>query len=112
MIPRVQTLLRITETAPFLERKFNCWSAAITKKHRATYLRTYPVSLVFANGSTINIQYHEPRRIIKLPVDLSLLTDAERKAKIESRKQKTKIKIQEEIEDDFDEDKYIKLSNR
>ena len=112
MIPRIQTLLKMTETTPFLGRKFSCWTAAITKKHRTTYLRTYPVFLVFPNGSSINIQYHEPRRIIRLPVDISLLSEAERKAKIESRKQKTKVKLQDELEDDFDEDKYLKLSNR
>ena len=76
------------------------------------YLRTYPVSLVLPDGSSIDIQYHEPRKIIRLPYDISLLSEAERKARIESRKPKTKVKIQEEIEDDFDENRYLKYSNR
>lgn len=41
-------------------------SASITKVHRQTYTRTYPTIVVLSDGSTINIRYHEPRKIIKV----------------------------------------------
>ncbi|CAO1426463.1 unnamed protein product [Diamesa serratosioi] len=83
-------------------------TAAITKVHRAIYARTYPTILVNPDGSSVNIRYHEPRKIIKLPFDLSSLTDAERKARIEKRKPKRQIKIEAEVEDNFSAKKYMK----
>lgn len=41
-------------------------TAAITKVHRLIYCRMYPTLLVQPDGSTINIRYHEPRRIIRV----------------------------------------------
>lgn len=93
-------------------RELNCWTAAITKKHRKTYERTYPTILVHPDGSSINIQYYEPRKIVVLPLDLSTLSEAERRARIERRKPKTIVKIEEELEDDFDEDRYVNMKRR
>lgn len=59
------------------------------------------------DGSTFSIRYHEPRAIIKLPVDLSLLSEAERKARIEKRKPRRKIRIDDEIADTFSAGKYL-----
>ncbi|KAK0075650.1 hypothetical protein PV325_006597 [Microctonus aethiopoides] len=95
-----------------LYRQLNCWTAGITKKHRKVYERTYPVHLVHPNGSTINIQYHEPRKIIKLPLDLNKLSNAEREALLEKRKPRTKIIITEDIDDDYDESRYINYNRR
>lgn len=47
-------------------RAFNSNASAITKIHRATYARTYPVVVVLPNGATINVKYHEPRKIIQV----------------------------------------------
>lgn len=47
-------------------RYFNSNIAAVTKVHRETYTRTYPTTVVLADGSSINIRYHEPRKIIKV----------------------------------------------
>ena len=38
--------------------------ASITKCCRAVYARSYPTALVFDDGSSVNIRYHEPRKII------------------------------------------------
>ncbi|KAH0549628.1 39S ribosomal protein L55, mitochondrial [Cotesia glomerata] len=95
-----------------LRRQFNCWTANVTKKHRKNYERTYPTVLVHPNGSTINIQYFEPRKIIKLPLDLSVLSEQERKLILERRKPKSKVKIEEEVEDDFDQNKYLRFARR
>ncbi|XP_052867716.1 39S ribosomal protein L55, mitochondrial-like [Anopheles cruzii] len=84
-------------------------SAAVVKVHRSIYSRRYPTMVVFPDGATINISYHEPRRIIKLPLDLSLLSEAERKARIEKRKPKQKIVIEDDVEEDtFNANKYLK----
>ncbi|XP_035891556.1 39S ribosomal protein L55, mitochondrial [Anopheles stephensi] len=87
-------------------------SAAIVKVHRSIYARRYPTVMVLPNGATINLSYHEPRRIIKLPLDLSLLTEAERKARIEKRKPKLKIRIDDDVEDTFNANKYLKYMKK
>ncbi|XP_046828476.1 39S ribosomal protein L55, mitochondrial [Vespa crabro] len=101
-------LLRISRFKPILARNLNCWTAAITKKHQNVYVNTYPTILVFPDGSSINIEYNEPRKIIVLPLNISELSEEEQKIKINSRRLKTKIVLAEEQEDDFDEMKYIK----
>ncbi|XP_053658521.1 39S ribosomal protein L55, mitochondrial [Anopheles marshallii] len=83
-------------------------TAAIVKVHRSIYARRYPTVVVLPNGATINLSYHEPRKIIKLPLDLSLLSEAERKARIEKRKPKQKIRIDDDVEDTFNANKYLK----
>lgn len=46
---------------------------------------------------------------MQLPLDLSTLSEAERMARLERRKPKKKVKIEEDIEDDFDARKYVHL---
>lgn len=65
--------------------------------------------MVLPDGATINIHYKEPRKIIKLPLDLSTLSDEERQARLQRRKPKKKIIIEEDIEDNFDANKYSHL---
>ncbi|KAF7269645.1 hypothetical protein GWI33_017327 [Rhynchophorus ferrugineus] len=83
-------------------------SASITRPHRLTYTRTFPTTLVQPDGATFIIRYPEPRQIIKLPLNIWTLSEAERKAKIEARKPKKKVVFEEEIEDSFDSTKYLK----
>lgn len=45
-------------------RRLNALSAAITKPHRYTHVRTYPTILVNSDGSSYNIRYDEPRQMI------------------------------------------------
>ena len=47
-------------------RNFNANRAVVTKIKRTTYCRKYPTLLVQPDGSTITINYHEPREIIKV----------------------------------------------
>ncbi|XP_012539897.2 39S ribosomal protein L55, mitochondrial [Monomorium pharaonis] len=106
----IALLARIGSPTAGLRRNFNCWTAAITKKHRPVYEQTYPTTLVFSDGSSIEIEYHEPRKIIVLPLNLAELTEAERHRRVEMRKPKTRIVITEEIEDSFDENRYLNLN--
>ncbi|XP_074036378.1 mitochondrial ribosomal protein L55 [Leptinotarsa decemlineata] len=89
-------------------RKLNSLSACITRPHRSTYLRTYPTILVYPDGSTVNIRYPEPRQIIKLPLNIWTLSESERKAKLDARKPKKKVSIEEDLEDSYDSKKYLK----
>lgn len=106
-------------------------STSITKIHRSVYARTYPTIVVLPDGSSINVKYYEPRKIIKvdqqryygtllkfvfnifwhlqLPLDLSLLTEAERKARVDRRKPRQVIRVEEELEDNFNSNKYLKF---
>lgn len=91
-----------------LHRNLNCWTAAITKKHRKLYLNTFPVYLVLPDGSSINIDYEEPRRIIILPLNLNALSEEERQIRLGKRKTIVKTKVIEEYQDDFDETQFYK----
>ncbi|CAF4777205.1 unnamed protein product [Pieris macdunnoughi] len=90
------------------KRYLNNTVASVTKIHREIYTRMYPTKVVLPNGASINIRYHEPRKIIKLPLDLSLLSDEEKKIRLDRRKPKKKVKIAETIEDNFNAKKYLK----
>ncbi|KAF2882995.1 hypothetical protein ILUMI_23174 [Ignelater luminosus] len=89
-------------------RYLNSKAASITKPHRLTYARIYPTVLVRPDGSTVTIRYHEPRQIIKLPPREDELSEAERKAREDRRKPKQKVVFEDDIEDDFDSNKYLK----
>ncbi|XP_061710554.1 large ribosomal subunit protein mL55 [Cydia pomonella] len=84
----------------------------ITKVHREIYTRMYPTTVVLPDGSSFNIRYHEPRKIIKLPLDLSQLSEEERKQRIDKRKPRKKVKITEDVEDNFNAKKYLKYMKK
>ncbi|XP_015182833.1 PREDICTED: 39S ribosomal protein L55, mitochondrial [Polistes dominula] len=106
-------LLRVSsKLRPSLGRNLNCWTAAITKKHQNVYVNTYPTILVLPDGSSLNIEYNTPRKIIVLPFNIAELSEEEQKIKIENRKPKTKVTIMEEIQDDFDGFKYVNMKKR
>jgi len=47
-------------------RCLNSNTASITKVHRKMYARLYPTTVVLPDGSSFNIRYYEPRKIIKV----------------------------------------------
>jgi len=87
-------------------------SASITRVHRSNYLLTYKTLLVNHDGSTYTIRHHEPKQIIKLPLDVTTLSGEEARARIERRRPKTKIKIQEETLTTFSSQKYLNLMKK
>ncbi|XP_072757993.1 large ribosomal subunit protein mL55 [Anoplolepis gracilipes] len=102
----IASLARIGSSA-IGQRNLNCWTAAITKKHRKIYERTYPTTLILSDGSSIEIEYHEPRKIVSLPLNIGELTQEQQKRRLKMRKPKTKIVITNEVEDSFDENRYL-----
>ncbi|XP_018016862.1 39S ribosomal protein L55, mitochondrial [Hyalella azteca] len=78
-------------------RSINCHRASITRIKSPAYCRMYPCLLVNSDGSTIKVRYEKPRKIIRLPVDVSTLTEEERLARLDQRKPKSKVVIEEEL---------------
>ncbi|XP_017322530.1 39S ribosomal protein L55, mitochondrial [Ictalurus punctatus] len=89
----------------------NSNSCSVVRCSRQKYERMYPVLLVRPDGSTINIRYKEPRRIIMMPVDISSLSEEERKARIRKRDPKRGVvkRNDDEFEDDFKLEDYSKF---
>ncbi|XP_049866153.1 39S ribosomal protein L55, mitochondrial [Pectinophora gossypiella] len=104
----LRVLCRLSPFNLTCKRYLNNNVASVTKIHREVYTRMYPTTVVLADGSSVNIRYHEPRKIIKLPLDLSQLSPEERKLRIDKRKPKKKVKITEDVEDNFNAKKYLK----
>ncbi|XP_059062166.1 large ribosomal subunit protein mL55 [Achroia grisella] len=86
--------------------------ACITKMHREVYSRMYPTRVVLPDGASIIVRYHEPRNIIKLPLNLSLLSEEDRRIRLERRKPKKKVKITDDVEDNFNANKYLKFMKK
>ncbi|XP_076162922.1 mitochondrial ribosomal protein L55 [Ptiloglossa arizonensis] len=105
----VSPLLRSTQTALSICRNFNCWTAAISKKHRQIYARTYPTYLILPDGSSINIEYDVPRRIITLPLDINILSEKDRQVRLTARKPVVRVTITEEEEDSFDAFEFLDI---
>ncbi|XP_046642302.1 39S ribosomal protein L55, mitochondrial-like [Daphnia pulicaria] len=106
---RYLTKFRLAIPLVIQTRQLNAHRASIGSIGRSIYVRTYPTLLVQPDGSTITVQYNEPRAIIKLPLDFSTLSEAEKQKRLAQRKPKKKVKIEEEIEDTFDQDSYSHL---
>jgi len=107
-------LLRTAVSQPMLRNHLstsslvaiNCHSSSLARLSCEHYKRLFPVTLVNSDGSTLRIRYHEPRRIVTLPLDVTQLTEAERNLALEKRKPISKIVVEEEIIDEFSVDKY------
>ena len=55
----------------------------------------YKVSLQQPDGSSYTIRYHEPRELIRVPVDPKSLTDEEKQARINRLRPEKEIEVHE-----------------
>ncbi|XP_067846355.1 large ribosomal subunit protein mL55 isoform X1 [Heptranchias perlo] len=92
-----------------MTRRNNSNRTSIVRCGRQAYGRLYPVLMVRPDGSTINIRYKEPKKMITMPVDVSLLPEAERKARMRKRDPKKAKMKEEEFEDEFKVNDYSKF---
>lgn len=106
----ISSILRTTQIALTPHRNLNCWTAAITKKHRKVYPHDYLTYLVLPHGGSIRIKYPVPRQIIRLPLDINTLDEEQRKLWLEKRKVFVKVKISDDYVDDFDESQFFQPS--
>ncbi|XP_019385025.1 PREDICTED: 39S ribosomal protein L55, mitochondrial [Crocodylus porosus] len=106
----IQRLLPTIYSLHTTPSQHNSNRAAIANLQRQIYGRVYPVLVVRPDGSTIHIRYKEPRRILTLPVDLSTLPDAERRARLRRRSHsKHQTKQEKLLEYDINMDQYKKF---
>ncbi|KAF0294288.1 39S ribosomal protein L55, mitochondrial [Amphibalanus amphitrite] len=105
-------LLRSASVLVTGQRLLNCNRAVVCRVHRLRHPQLYPTTVVLSDGATITARYHEPRKIIKLPLDLSTLSEEERLVRLQRRKPKQKVVIEQEVEDSFDVKKYQKFWKR
>uniref|UniRef100_A0A5K3FAS7 39S ribosomal protein L55, mitochondrial n=1 Tax=Mesocestoides corti TaxID=53468 RepID=A0A5K3FAS7_MESCO len=87
---------------------FSSTRVCITRVNRKLYGRFYPVHLVLANGATIRLRYKEPRCLLQLPLDLNECDEEERARRLQRRKPRARLALQDESEfaDTFDPTAY------
>ncbi|OAF67146.1 39S ribosomal protein L55, mitochondrial [Intoshia linei] len=85
----------------------NCNMFKLTTIKRKNYIRMYPVNFIFNDGSSITVRHKEPRKIIKLPLDLRKFTPEQMAAFKQKRKPTNKMKISKKENDEyFNNDQY------
>uniref|UniRef100_T1J5Q4 39S ribosomal protein L55, mitochondrial n=1 Tax=Strigamia maritima TaxID=126957 RepID=T1J5Q4_STRMM len=93
-------------------KRWNSNKSSVVKIGRNVFTRMYPTVLVYPNGATIKIRYHEPRKLIKLPFDLNSISASEQMIRLKKKKPKEKIIVEDDIEDAIDFHKYLKISKK
>lgn len=81
---------------------------SVVRCGRQVYERSFPTLLLRPDGSTVHIRYKEPRRLLVLPVDVSTLSEEERRARQKKREVRkvTQTTAAEEYHEDFRSDQY------
>lgn len=101
--------------------RHHSYRASISPINREIYGRQYPTILVKPDGSSIRIKYHEPIAVIKLPHDLNLMSDVERKKKLLKRQISSKGASKQSLDNNqniieknikFDPKKYLNFDKK
>uniref|UniRef100_H2YZU3 39S ribosomal protein L55, mitochondrial n=1 Tax=Ciona savignyi TaxID=51511 RepID=H2YZU3_CIOSA len=91
----------------FDAKRNNSTRLNIVKQKRSTYPRMYKTTIVLTDGSTVSVRLANPRKIIKMPLDVLKLSETERKNVWLSRTKKVEKLDDDEVEDNFDPLKYL-----
>nr|CAB3263989.1 39S ribosomal protein L55, mitochondrial-like [Phallusia mammillata] len=78
-------------------------------QQRPVYPRMYKTMVVLENGSTITVRLREPRKILKLPVDMSKLSEEERTNLWFQRKGRVKATEEVKLDSTFTSKQYSKF---
>ncbi|CAH8655809.1 unnamed protein product [Heterobilharzia americana] len=84
----------------------NANRAVMCRPNRRIYGRTYLVNLIYPNGGFIRIRFHEPRVMLQIPADLDQCSPEEKQKRFLRRHPRSKLSLQEHLEDTFDEESY------
>lgn len=91
-------------------RQLNSKKCLIGRIESSKYVAKYPTTLVFSDGSTVTFRHHEPRQIVKLPLTLEELEDAERKRWLVRRRIKeVQVKEQDKTDVQYDKNRYLNI---
>lgn len=101
-------LLTLTTLCRFPARELNTNRAVVAKIKRAKFSRLYPVTTVLPDGSTITVKYHEPKSLIRLPLDYDAASEEEKKKILAIRRPRTKLRTSEDTGKAFDPMKYVR----
>ncbi|KAI6175524.1 hypothetical protein M3Y97_00698600 [Aphelenchoides bicaudatus] len=87
----------------------NAYRACLGRPSRSAYQKQYRITLMNPNGSTMGARYKEPCRLVRLPVDLRIAAEDEKRQRLALRKPQVKQLKEEFIDDNFDADDYLNL---
>uniref|UniRef100_A0A7E4ZZ10 39S ribosomal protein L55, mitochondrial n=1 Tax=Panagrellus redivivus TaxID=6233 RepID=A0A7E4ZZ10_PANRE len=87
----------------------NAYRASLGKLARSKYIKQYQTLIMRPDGSTIYARTKEPRHFVQLPLNLSSLSEDERRQRLAARKPKAKAIKQEVIDDNFDLESYATM---
>lgn len=92
--------------------RWNSNRASIAKTNRKVFARMYPTVVVNPDGSSFRIKHPEPRKILKLPVDVNMLPLDEKKMRLARYQPKKRVKIEDDLDDNFDVNRYKHFWNK
>ncbi|XP_072294650.1 large ribosomal subunit protein mL55 [Eucyclogobius newberryi] len=114
LLNRVQVVSRVVSQACPLHTHTALLTSnrtSVVRCGRQLYERSFPVLLLRPDGSTVHVRYREPRRLLVMPVDMSTLSEEERKSRQKRRevKRSTPSAPAEEYQDHFRADQYTRF---
>lgn len=87
----------------------NAYRSSLGRPSRSSYIKQYKVTLMQPDGSTIEARLGNPVHFLRLPLDLRLASEDEKRQRLALRKPQVKKIKQEVLDDNFDASDYLKL---
>jgi hypothetical protein len=89
----ITTQSRWLHTTPAI---LNAYRASLSRPSRSAYQKQYRITLMTPTGSTITGRFKEPCEFVRLPIDLRVSSEDERRQRLALRK--PQVKQIEEVE--------------